>query len=475
MRCRAPSCILAAALLATLAVSSHAASHCPPGWGLKNFNILGVLGGIISGNPSTSEPRCQPCGAWEASEGGLDAKCELCVPGLSTPNAFNTACDCVPGTYWAPTAEGLYPSGVKKDCLRCPEGSVSSTTNAKACTQCPAGTVPGKNNKCTCPAGFRATGVNVDGASGCIKCDEGLVSPGGLSTTCTTCPDYSIPLPSGDYCGCLPGTKLESSEPFKCAACATVFEYTEAPNRLFMCQQCYPFSYANKNHTACECTGGYYSTNPTAQPVRCRSCPTGTYKSGPGNDISLCLKCPEGLEPSGSGRQCVKPLCPAGTETAADGSCIKCDETHFNRVRNGTCQPCQTHTLASPDRTKCDICVHGYLQTSEPGEDLACNGCMVGWKWDAATSTCVVDDSVPTGTEPLDTTLPADDAWMRFIPQILASQGNGKFAGNANSTHVKRLSVVRPPGARDRASATANANVTEVTGANVTEVTAENV
>lgn len=238
------------------------------------------------------------------TRGGVDAKCELCVPGLSTPNAFRTACDCVPGTYLAPDEDGTHSSGVTKNCVRCAEGSISSTTNAKSCIQCPAGTSPGKNNKCNCPTGYHATAVDENGATGCTKCDEGLVSPGGLATTCTACPDFSVPLPSGDYCGCLPGTKLESSEPFSCAACATVFEYTESPNRLMTCQQCYPFSYATKNHTACECTGGYYAINPDAMPVRCTSCPKGTYKSGSGNDPSLCIKCPEGLEPSGSGRQC---------------------------------------------------------------------------------------------------------------------------------------------------------------------------
>lgn len=228
------------------------------------------------------------------------------MPGISTPNAFKTACDCVPGTYVAPDGTTTASSGVQKNCIRCAENAVSGTTNAKSCTECPAGTVPGKNNKCNCPPGFQATAVTEIGAAACAKCDKGLVSPGGLVTSCTACPEYSVPLSSGDYCGCLPGSKLESSNPFKCAACATVFEYTAAANRLFTCQQCYPFSYATEDHTGCECSGGYYAPNPEAQPVRCRPCPAGMFKPGRGNDVGLCTKCPDGLEPSGSGRQCGK-------------------------------------------------------------------------------------------------------------------------------------------------------------------------
>jgi hypothetical protein len=86
-----------------------------------------------------------------------------------------------------------------------------------------------------------------------------------------------------------------------------VFEYTAEANRLMMCKQCFPFSYANAEHTGCECSGGYYAENSEVQPVRCKRCPQGTYKAEAGNGgIAACIACPEGLEPSGSGKSCGK-------------------------------------------------------------------------------------------------------------------------------------------------------------------------
>lgn len=61
--------------------------------------------------------------------------------------------------------------------------------------------------------------------------------------------------------------------------------------------------------------------------------------------------------------------------------------------RNGACQPCPSNTLANPKRTKCDVCAPGYLQTSGTGEDLACNACMLTFKWDEAGKACVPDGS----------------------------------------------------------------------------------
>lgn len=172
--------------------------------------------------------------------------------------------------------------------------------------QCPAGAVAGKNNKCSCPAGHRATGMDVNGVTGCAQCEAGSVSPGGLAMACTACTDSSIPMPSGDVCGCPAGMRLNSTDPLSCAACNTVFEYTAEPNRLLMCHQCFPFSYATAEHTGCQCAGGYYAANVGALgPLSCRRCPYGTIKAEAGNgDVTSCVACPAGMEPSGSGKSC---------------------------------------------------------------------------------------------------------------------------------------------------------------------------
>lgn len=305
---RCAACV-AVVLLALAGSEAATGLYCAPGTGLKNFDFFGFLGGVISGNTaSTDTPSCQPCGAWEASKGGVDAKCELCVPVLSAPNLFRTTCDCLPGTYVGPSTSDT--NSVAKSCLPCGTTAVSTSRNAASCTACPAGAEAGKNNKCSCPTGYRATGVDVNGVTGCEKCGEAMVSPGGLSDKCTACTGGTVPLPTGDYCGCQAGTRMDTKlasdgEPVKCAACNSVFEYTAEANRLMMCKQCAPFSYATSDHTGCECTGGYYAENPSAQPVRCRPCPAGTYKAKSGNvGIESCIACPAGLEPSSSAKSC---------------------------------------------------------------------------------------------------------------------------------------------------------------------------
>jgi hypothetical protein len=92
----------------------------------------------------------------------------------------------------------------------------------------------------------------------------------------------------------------------------------------------------------------------------------------------------------------VPARCPAGTQrvASADGqssTCQLCGETEYNYRRGGSCRACTDNTLPNPQRTKCDACANGYLQTSQSGQDLACNACMVTFKWDEATKTCQPD------------------------------------------------------------------------------------
>lgn len=79
--------------------------------------------------------------------------------------------------------------------------------------------------------------------------------------------------------------------------------------------------------------------------------------------------------------------------TTGASTCQQCAENEFNLKRNGACQRCPDNTIANPERTKCDACATGYLQTSTTGQDLACNSCMVTFVWDATTKTCKPDAS----------------------------------------------------------------------------------
>lgn len=441
-------CALALALVLLACTGSQAATMCAPGTGLKNFDFFGFLGGIVGGSSNTGSATCKPCGAWEASKGGLDAKCELCVPLLSAPNSQQTSCECLPGAYVSAETSS---TSVQRACTSCGPNAVSTTRNAASCVACPAGAIAGKNNLCSCPTGFKATGINIFGVTGCTKCAEGTVSPGGLSDTCSTCTGGTIPMEAGDFCGCQPGTRMETrlaadGEPIKCTACQSVFEYTSESNRLMMCKQCQPFSYANAEHTACECSGGYYAENPAVQPVRCRRCPSGTYKAEAGNGgLDACIACPAGLEPSGSAKSCVAPLCPPGTQAKADGSCELCDEHSFNYRRGGTCSPCTDNTMASPDRTKCDACITGYTQTSDSGEDLKCNGCMPGLAWNTVTSKCDEDLEHAKQVAALNAQ-PNDEAWKAYQPQQFMAPAKKIATNNPDKPASKSGGSLSLPG-----------------------------
>jgi len=228
----------------------------------------------------------------------------MCTPFVSAPNFLRTSCDCLPGSYLASRPESW--TTVVKNCTSCPENHISTTKNAAACTPCPSGSVA-DGEKCVCPSGFAATGLDNYGVTGCTACADGQVSSGGLSQECLSCEAGSFPMEDRSACGCPAGNRLASSEPMTCAPCSTVFEYTMATNRMLMCMQCLPFSYANSDHTSCECAAGYYTTNADAKSVVCRQCPEGTYKPSAGNQNATgCLACPEGLASSGSRKSCGK-------------------------------------------------------------------------------------------------------------------------------------------------------------------------
>lgn len=94
----------------------------------------------------------------------------------------------------------------------------------------------------------------------------------------------------------------------------------------------------------------------------------------------------------------VPARCPAGTqritldETGAS-KCQPCADDEYNLRRNGVCAKCPDNTVANPQRTKCDACANGHLQTSTSGQDLACNACMLTFRMDLMTKKCVPDES----------------------------------------------------------------------------------
>lgn len=286
-------------LLAHMHATSPNHAPAPPA-GVKKYELLNFLGALL--NTTQREPACEPCGWQQVSPGGDDAECAMCEPFVSAPNSAKTACECLPGAYVAgPAAKG----GSGSTCAACANNAISTTKNADTCKVCPAGAVAERGTKCVCATGYVATGFGDDGVTGCRACGDNEVSPGGASRTCSACPAGALPLADKSACGCPAGQRMLSAEPLKCAACTTVFEVTRDANRLMLCQQCSPFSYANEDHTGCVCAAGYFARNPEAASVHCSQCPEGTHKPTAGNGgVEACLACPAGLTSSTSRKQC---------------------------------------------------------------------------------------------------------------------------------------------------------------------------
>eukprot|EP00775_Hariotina_reticulata_P004261 gene4261-4512_t len=301
------SCV-AIVLALVVTVKPSSAAVCAPGQGIKKFDLLSAVSGLLGGGAPRSGPTCQPCRFGTASAGGQDAECQMCTPFVSAPNFLRTSCDCLPGSYLASRPE-------------------SWTT-------------------------------------------------------------------------------------------------------------CLPYSYANSDHTSCECAAGYYTNNADAKAVVCRQCPEGTYKASTGNgNATACLACPAGLTSSGSRRSC---------EKAANGSCTQCAETHFNHMRDGKCQQCPNNTLANPGRTLCDMCAHGALQTSQPGEDLSCMACMFGFKKDDHTNACVEDPHAKLETDPHNPTLPTHHG--EHPVEAIPTPTNPSLPGAGAATEpVETKPEVQPP------------------------------
>lgn len=156
-----PLQVLAVLLLGLVASSS--AANCAPGQGIAKTDLASFLGSFL-GLAAATPSGCSPCAKAQASRGGENAECVLCTPLLSSPNADQSACDCLPGTY-APSAPSA--TTAQRTCIACGGKAISTTRNAASCHACPEGARATSDNKCGCEPGYVATGLGALGVTGC--------------------------------------------------------------------------------------------------------------------------------------------------------------------------------------------------------------------------------------------------------------------------------------------------------------------
>jgi len=227
---------------------------------------------------------------------------------------------CVPGSY--------KPSNGSSNCASCDSGSYSSAEGATVCSQCPpdsyapAQSVRKEDCKCnaglTGPAGGPCQGCEAGkygsvaaGNIGCQMCGAGKYSDKLGSTTCFSCPQYTMS-PAGSNttadCKCNRGYSGNNGGP--CSACAAG-----------------QFKAADGSAQCLLCPGGSYSVLAAAS--SCSQCPPNS-GSAPGSDRQTNCTCMAGFTGQRDGEPCSP--CAAGSYKAEPGpsQCVSCAAGKFN-------------------------------------------------------------------------------------------------------------------------------------------------
>ena len=123
--------------------------------------------------------------------------------------------------------------------------------------------------------------------------------------------------------------------------------------QVYLCQQCYPGTYAPAGSTTCKsCPGGRYAKY--SGQASCDICPAGTYATFGAKE---CTQCRAGTYASSPGASaCVS--CPAGTYSSTVGAtssatCQKCPAGTYSYSGASSCTPCPDYKWSSEGSSYC--------------------------------------------------------------------------------------------------------------------------
>lgn len=295
--------------------------------------------------------------------------------------------------------------------LACP-GDANSGTCAASSTTTEAVT----GGVCRCKAGLYRSGSGTGASLTCLPCDDNTYSTPGLATSCTTCPDSTEPTQDKGACKCVAGKVPKAGTAWeqgtlvcegcppgyfvavgasRCSACSGYYEYSAAGATT--CATCPIDSYANAEHTGCQCNAGC-TPQGSGLTLRC-SCPVsfalyGAYlitSSG-----GSCSDWKSGLEGQGSICQCKAGLRQSGTfdlETSSTLTCAGppsyddaagnsgCSNNNAYALPGFTaCRTCPVNSVATAAKDGC-ICDAGHVQkatTSLQANNMQCDPCPPG-------------------------------------------------------------------------------------------------
>ena len=290
-------------------------------------------------------------GAFSAIESTTYFQCIACPSGTYSSSTEQDECiPCIEGTYQSQTAS--------TSCEPCPSGTINIIPGSSSCIPCPSGSYQFNNECLPCWKGYYSV---TTGQTQCDPCINNTWAGIG-QTTCTDCPFNSYN-DNGqtdlDGCACMAGMFLNSTS--------------------IECQMCQPGEWSLSNSTTCgKCASGMYSNITGA--TECLNCPIGSYSNTLGQ--THCDSCNLGEIMALSNIGCIKcPLtfyclpdgrmyeCPLGTYTNSSGlyradQCIPCLTNYFC-VDHTTMELCPLHTHSYPgaySKLFC-LCDSGYTCT----------------------------------------------------------------------------------------------------------------
>lgn len=287
---------------------------------------------------------CKKCKAGQFST-ALASRCVDCAAGRESSAASATCSKCAAGKYsMSPSPDGIIDYGVDQ-CLKCPDGQHSNTTEAARCM--------------VCGLGDRGEFSNGAGKSSCVMCDLGRFQPenGATPGFCTDCPIGFYqdgkgardckPCPEDTF-----GEKPRSSSLGECRACSTHAEHTTTSgltgvsNATLGCI----CSGAKVNSAEANDQRGYYRRGPIGSKGRqlCSVCPTGASCEQHGLDLltihaqtgfwrpnrtsTIFGNCERAFQGIDAKEQAHSRCCPKGHGPANDSSIVNDSATPLMRI-----------------------------------------------------------------------------------------------------------------------------------------------
>ncbi|GMH69242.1 hypothetical protein TrST_g1107 [Triparma strigata] len=376
--------------------TSHTCKECE----IDSYSLGGVYEctSCPSGtNNAKASTTCSPCSPGTIPTGSSCDQCEKGKYGVFGATSCSDCtgegqysssdgavfCSIVPAGYRPNTAHdgyekcspGRYSLGAATECLACPDGAISTSSNTGCIAKCNPGEVPISGDS---------------GDSECVKCEKGKYASygGGTCLPCNGPGEYADEIGS-PICKTAPAGTIPTSNREDIEQCPrNTFSIGAADE----CTVCANGGHSKPGSPACEiCLSGKYYDEPSNE---CKLCPKNTFTISGATDINGCEDCPAGghSQPgSGYCDQCRSgkyyeeqnnscELCPAGKYTATGGEsideCLSCDDGFYSYSPGASnCLTCEPGKYTNTEQTECLLCPAGKISGVAAGE---CTVCEIG-------------------------------------------------------------------------------------------------